>query len=578
MGKTTKKRGQKLSKRFVRISRKAEKSSSAHIRENFINRISHIKNVRLLVLEWFLLVAAITVLAIAQSFLYRGSYATEGFTSGGTYTEATIGEVDSLNPLFANTNSERVLSKLMFATLTADDTSGHSGPALAGQIRAEENGKVWKIKLRDHLQWSDGQPLTNEDILFTVKLIQNPVVNSVYASNLSSVTVEEVEDGWLSFTLPAAYANFSSALNIPVLPQHILQNVEPAKLQESDYNMNPVTSGAFTFNASQANKSTTANSTYYLKSNPSYYLGQPLIDTFAVSTFSNTDDIIKALNDGSVTATAELQPSDADKVTNHDIYQKQTSLHSGVYAFINTSSEVLGNIQLRQAIRQGINIDEIRADLADEQALDYPLLDSQLKLNYPALPAHDFEAAHQAVTTAEFNRESPIQIATVSTGNLPAVTNKLADQLRTLGFQADVTVYEPDQDFLVNVIRSRSYDILVYEVELGADPDLFAYYHSSQARGSGLNLSNYRKAITDDLLLAARTTLDDNLRSAKYESFLRSWVNDVPAIGIYQSNLTYYFNKTTENFSEDNRLVVPTDRFADVRYWSAVMTLRNRTP
>ena len=223
-------------------------------------------------------------------------------------------------------------------------------------------------------------------------------------------------------------------------------------------------------------------------------------------------------------------------------------------------------------------MDEIRADFSNEQPLGYPLLESQLKLKYPELPAHDFEAAHQTVAAAEFNREIPLQIATVSTGNLPAITNKLADQLRTLGFQAEVTVYEPDQDFLVNVIRPRSYDILVYEVELGADPDLFAYYHSSQARGSGLNLSNYRRAITDDLLLAARTTLDDNLRATKYESFLRSWVNDVPAIGIYQSNLTYYFDKATLNFSEDSHLVIPTDRFQDVRYWSAVMTLQNRTP
>ncbi len=71
----------------------------------------------------------------------------------------------------------------------------------------------------------------------------------------------------------------------------------------------------------------------------------------------------------------------------------------------------------------------------------------------------------------------------------------------------------------MNVIRPRAYDILIYEVELGADPDLFAYYHSSQATTSGLNLSNYRSAIVDDAILGARSTMDEQLRIAKYEAF-----------------------------------------------------------
>ena len=617
----------KFSKRVARVSRRAEKSSTAHIRKNIINRLAHIKNVRLLVLEWLLLISAIIALAIAQTFLYRSSYATDDFTSGGTYTEATLGEVKSLNPLFASTNSERTLSKLMFATLTANDASGHSGLALAEKVRVDDGGKVWRIKLRDDLKWSDGEPLTNQDVLFTVGLIQNPAVNSSYSSNLSGVTVKEVSpameqlddthanpdsdsenassesaentasgtsepsevakniensesisnSSWLEFTLPAAYANFSSALNIPILPEHILRDVEPTKLLESDFNNNPITSGPFTYNASQANKSAAAENTYYLKSNPYYYLSQPLIDTFAVSTFPDTNGIINALNSGSVSATAELQSSDANKITNPNIYQKQTSLHSGVYAFINTTSDILGDKSLRQSLRQGIDPGDLRSGLT-EQPLDYPLLTSQLALNYPELPAHDFDAAHQAIGEADFDHQSSLQIATVSTGDLSAVTNKLADELRTLGFKAEVTVYEPDQDFLVNVVRPRSYDILVYEIELGTDADLFAYYHSSQARSGGLNLSNYRKALTDDLLLATRTTLDPHLRATKYENFLKSWIADVPAIGIYQSNLTYYFDKSTSNFSEDNHLVSASDRFLDVHRWSATRALVNRTP
>lgn len=141
-----------------------------------------------------------------------------------------------------------------------------------------------------------------------------------------------------------------------------------------------------------------------------------------------------------------------------------------------------------------------------------------------------------------------------------------------------MSVYSPGQDFVVNVIRPRNYDILLYEVEFGADLDLFAYYHSSQATSTGLNLSNYANALVDDLILSSRSTMSMTARAAKYETFLKRWVTDVPAIGIYQTSLVYYFNKNARSFSENDRLVYATDRFVDVEYWAVNRTTKNRTP
>ena len=67
-------------------------------------------------------------------------------------------------------------------------------------------------------------------------------------------------------------------------------------------------------------------------------------------------------------------------------------------------------------------------------------------------------------------------------------------------------------------------------------------------------------------------------RAAKYETFLKRWVTDVPAIGIYQTSLVYYFNKNARSFSENDRLVYATDRFVDVEYWAVNRTTKNRTP
>ena len=314
MAKTFKKRGQKLLRRVSRVSVKASAEGKEHVKENLIQRFSHIQNIRLLVFEWSLLVLALILIAATQGFWFSNSYADDVFVSGGSYTEATIGRVNSMNPLFATTNSEKVLSKLMFATLTEVDYSGNPGLGLIKSLRAEEDGKIWKIKLRDNLKWSDDEPLTNEDVLFTIKLIQDPAVKSIYESNLKGTKATESEDGEIVFTLPAAYADFATALEIPVVPKHKLEDTPIKNLIEDDFSTSPVTSGAFSFNALQS-MTTSDEEVVYLAANPNYYAGKPKLNSFAIHTYADKENIINAINKGSVTATAELSGLDADKVT-----------------------------------------------------------------------------------------------------------------------------------------------------------------------------------------------------------------------------------------------------------------------
>ena len=137
---------------------------------------------------------------------------------------------------------------------------------------------------------------------------------------------------------------------------------------------------------------------------------------------------------------------------------------------------------------------------------------------------------------------------------------------------------DPGQDFLLNMLSPRNYDILVYEVGFGSNPDVFAYYHSTEANPNGHNLSNYKNVIVSDLVLSARRTMNAKLRSKKYEGFLKYFVDDVPAIGIYRSNMHYFVNKNVKTFSQDNHLVTSTDRLLDVEKWGIEKTTKNRTP
>lgn len=576
MSNSLKKRGQKFIKKFSRASLKASEEGKEHIRENLFERFSHIRDVRLLIFEWGLLVLALTMLAVTGAVWSSMSYAEETFVEGGTFTEATIGRVNSLNPLFATSSSEKTLARLLFSTLVSDDYSGHVGPGLANYIRASEDGKIWRLKLREGLKWSDGEALTNEDVMFTLGLIQNPVANTIYESNLENVKISENSEGEIVFELAASYADFQSALKIPIVPKHILEAAPVETLVEADFSVNPVSSGAFMFNAMQGS-ARDDETVYYLSSNPNYYRRKPLLNSFAVHTYEDKAGVLSAISGGQVTATAEL--SNAELLDLGGYEARESSINAGAYIFFNTASGAMRNANLRAAIRQGINIETLRAAAPGTRALNYPLAQSQIELeNYPAIPGYDFSTALSRVSELTDGQEVIINIATVNSGYLPAVSNALAGELQALGLEARITVYEETQDFIANVISKRNYDILVYEIELGADPDPLPYYHSSQANSAGLNLSSYRNSLVDDLLVGARETLDTTLRARKYESFLEYWVADVPAIGIYQANMTYIYNKNARVYNAETQLVTPLDRFIDVEDWGTAKASRNLTP
>ena len=207
------------------------------------------------------------------------------------------------------------------------------------------------------------------------------------------------------------------------------------------------------------------------------------------------------------------------------------------------------------------------------------MLDSQIKLkNYPGVIKYNAEEAKATFDAEKGDGTLTLSLATVSSGYLPIVAEFVANNLRELGINVEVNVYSENQDFLSSVVAKRNYDILIYEIELGADPDLFAYYHSSQASKSGLNLSNYKDSLIDDLILGARETTDESLRVAKYEAFLERWVSDVPAIGLYRTNISYFYNKNVRTFSDDSHMVTALDRFVNVETWASEKTIKNRTP
>lgn len=583
MNKNFKKSGRKIFKKISLFSKRVHRDGQEHIKENLIDHISHIKDVRLYILEWILLVTVIILFSITQAYWYLNSFAVETYTRGGTYTEATLGKINSFNPLFATTSSEETLSRLLFATLSTTDYSGHTGLGLAESIHANDTGDTWTVKLRDGLKWSDGQAITNSDVLYTIKTIQSTRIKTSFASKLVGVTVAENEQGELVFTLSSPNAFFESSLDLPILPAHILKDVSPELLLENKFSTRPTTSGAFTVNATQ-NIGTEGEKIVYLTANSKYYKGTPMLDSFSIHAFTNLTDIKNAIRSGTVTATADLPSKFAQELSSSNINEYQSSVNYGVFAFFNTESTIFKDKSLRQAVRLGLNFNNLRTGLSGELPLDYPLLDSQVdSITFPTIPKTDVTSAKAEIERLKVATPdlatAKIKIVTIKGDNyLEEFANRISSQLESLGLQSSVTAYDSNQDFALNILRPRAYDLLIYEIGLGADPDVLAYYHSLEATENGHNLSNYKNLVVNDLLLSARTTMDSQLRAAKYQKFLERWVEDVPAIGLYQTTLPYFVNRNVRAFSQENRLVTSSDRFIDIENWATKKTVKNRTP
>ena len=176
---------------------------------------------------------------------------------GGTFVSSTIGEgPKTFNPFNSKDNISSQMSDIMYDGLvTTDPVSGDTIPKLAKSFTV--NGKEYIVKLRHGIKWSDGKPITADDVVFTW---QNIIFNGFgNTSTRDSIvidgklpTVEKLDDYTVKFVTPEPFAPFLRMLATPIAPKHFF---EPAVKKGKAYfdgflstNINPkilVTSGAF---------------------------------------------------------------------------------------------------------------------------------------------------------------------------------------------------------------------------------------------------------------------------------------------------------------------------------------------
>lgn len=556
-----------------------------HLERHFIKRLNRVKIVRRFVLGWVsLLLLLITGLTLQIRGLSKYYQVIEP-VAGGQFVEGIIGSFTNANPIYATGAVDTTVSKLVFSGLLKHNQNNKLVTDLAESWAHDERETTYSVKLRPNLKWHDGRPLTAADVVFTYKTIQNPDAKSPLNSSWAGITVELVDERTVAFKLPGALSSFPNSLTTGIIPAHLLGDTPAAQLRSSAFNtVQPIGSGPFkwqTIEVSSGENILERNQKIGLSGFSDYHLGPPRINQFVLQTFNDDKKLINSLSNKEVMAAAGLSGLPPDYQLDSSLEEYNIPLTGGVFAFFNNSGELLKDPAIRRALVLAAKPKTIITSLGyPVVVLNQPLLKNQIGYN-PALKqvSDNLDEANKILDSLGWTRDAvtgfrsregkalAFKLHTKTTGEYPAVAQLLQAQWKEAGVDV-IPDLKSDQD-LQNAIAFHDYDILLYGVAIGNDPDVFAYWHSSQAdirSANRLNLSEYKSAVADKALEAGRTRSDPALRQVKYQPFLESWRNDNPALALYQPRYLYIVRKPLYNFAP-TEVNQSADRLANVHNW-----------
>jgi peptide/nickel transport system substrate-binding protein len=531
---------------------------------------------------------------------------------GGVYTEGLVGYPKNVNPLYSsNRDVDADLAKLIYSGLYRYDKNGTLVNDLAEKIETEDN-KTFVVTLKKDLKWHSGETLTVDDVIFTFHLITNPDYNSPLRKSFSAVVIEKVSDNQIKFILPSAYAAFSDLLTFGIMPQSVWDNVSPDSALLNDLNLQPIGSGPYKFSSLIKSKQGEIKE-YRLVVNDYYYGQKPYIKEIYFKFYPELGELISAFNDGDVLGLSYLPLSSKHSIVTQNSlnFHSLNSFQEDLLFFNADANKNLADLNIRRALALAIDKNSITKELFENfyQSIDGPLPansfaynDSVTKYSYNPEEANaKLEEAGWSrviVSSENINSEAPEIKAIIayasSTGektegawrfkkdkkdNVSLLTVKLtvvegseslvsAQRIKlywdAIGVRTTLDL-APSSN-ISNLISSRSFETIIFGQILGADPDVFAFWHSSQVGNRGLNISGYKNDKVDQFLEAARISTDVNSRIDSYKEVQRIIADELPAIFLYEKKHIYVQSKKLKGFSSTTA-VTPSDRFADVSNW-----------
>lgn len=541
--------------------------------------------------RWQILIVLLTGLVVGLILILQRSVSTPEVEStpnpitGGSFTEALVGEVMRLNPALDRFNQpDRDIDRLIFSSLVKFDSRGLPVGDLASSWDISSDGTRYTVNLRENAVWHDGTALTSQDVLYTVSLLQSS--SSLVPEDLRSfwqlVQVSALSDLSLEFSLPYSFAPFMDYLTFQVLPSHLLGNLTLDELVDHPFNLAPIGSGPYRF--SEFTLTDGKIDGVRLVSFEYYYAGRPFIDEINFKLFPDAHTALQAYLSDEVDAVARIDQADLETALD----QPGLDIHSSrlprlTMVFLNTQNlaqPLLQSADFRKALMAATNRQAMSDEVFFSQAV--PALGPIMPGNwafYDGLEPYryDVDLARQLLAGAGYGWSEAGQLMTPE-GAQASLTllvqddpihNQLAailaENWASIGIEVvlDVRPYAE----LMTSLDSRAYEAALVDIDLSntPDPDPYPFWAESQAE-SGQNYSQWRNTTASEYLEQARTQPNIDLRMRLYRNFQILFEEDLPSLPLFYTVYNYGTKNVIKNVSI-GPIFDPADRFNSVNTW-----------
>jgi peptide/nickel transport system substrate-binding protein len=505
-----------------------------------------------------------------------------------SYAEGILHQPRTINPLIALSDADRDISRLVFSGLLSYSGAGAVEPDLALRYEVSADAKIYTVALRQDARWHDDEPVTADDVLFTVAAIQNPQYKSPLRVNWQGVEAEKIDQHTVRFSLRSSYAPFIENLTVGILPKHLWGNIAPSQMILHELNIKPVGSGPYAFD--DFGKENDGKILWYrLARNPRYYREGPFLKTVTFYFFENEEDMASAWQKRIIEGYGPVPETRREEI----LRRRESRLLSlpmprifGIF-FNKQKNPILADAAVRRAIAYAVDRDAVAAKTFSGGASP---MDAALPSGY-GIPEKDDPPAFDPKKAAEIldkagwkdddgdgtrekilkkkgKSETAVLRFTLTTSDWPdllAAAEAIRGTLRNAGI--DVTIEKkPFTELESAVIRPRNFELLLFGQVYGYEVDPFPFWHSSQIKDPGLNITSYSQKTVDRLLEEARRTTDSAARAEKLSAFEDVVGKDIPAVFLYSQRYLYLLPADMQGVGL-SRIVLPADRFNSIHGW-----------
>ncbi len=513
--------------------------------------------------------------------------------SGGTLIEGVLNTPAHINPLLATSEigseADRDLSALIYSGLLRTDGKGGFIPDLAESYQVSADGLSYTFILKKGLVWHDGEKITADDIVYTIKTAQDSRAKSPKRASFDGVGVEKINNLTVLFTLKKPYAPFIENMTIGILPEHIWKSIEFNRFDANKYNREPIGSGPYKIDSIEI---TTKDGddipvSYTLKAFDKFALGKPNIRTVKIIFYSNENDLVSAFKTGEISALNSISPEWIKDFNKNEYNILHTPLPRVLAVFFNQNqAPIFADISVRKALALALDKQAIidKALLGYGVAIDSPIPPGVLgyKIHAPEKPRSERLANARAILekdgwkfddttknwTKKVKKETSIlkfSLTTSESPELKTVSNELKTSWAELGVPVEIRVFATG-DLKETIVRPRKFDALFFGQVLGRSSDPYPFWHSSQRLDPGLNITSYTNTRVDKILDQARMEIDPVERVKQYGRFKDEIEKDTPSVFLYAPEFLYVITDKVLGILLGG-VSVPSERFSNIHKW-----------